>query len=100
MTIIEKALARLENPFLVAMSHGDGTSRGLTRELAALIRETHAALDGMDQAGGNGQGMPECPWCQAQPDYDDMVRHAHDCRLFTTRAALIALCEAIVREKP
>lgn len=39
---------------------------------------------GMDRAGGDRDGMPECPWCQSQGDYD----HSGDCALVAARAAL------------
>lgn len=41
----------------------------------------------MDRAGGDGYGMPECPWCRCQssdPDY----QHAGDCELVAAREAL------------
>jgi hypothetical protein len=40
---------------------------------------------GMDRAGGDAHGMPECPWCKAGPDGDD---HRGDCELAQAREVL------------
>ena len=43
----------------------------------------------MDRAGGDGYGMPECPWCRAQDSRDgDDKWHQHDCELLAARAAI------------
>jgi hypothetical protein len=43
----------------------------------------------MDRAGGDGYGMPECPWCNAEGsrDYDDKYHNA-DCELLAARAVI------------
>lgn len=55
-------------------------------EMLAMLREITV---GMDRAGGDGHGMPECPWCKAGPDGDD---HHGDCELRIARE-LIARIE-------
>jgi hypothetical protein len=44
----------------------------------------------MDRAGGDGYGMPECPWCRFQTDDNG---HSGDCELEKARA-VIAKAEA------
>lgn len=46
---------------------------------------------GMDRAGGDRDGMPECPWCQSQgrpEDAEEGYAHDVDCSLMMARAAL------------
>ena len=52
-----------------------------------------AVTKDMDRAGGDGYGMPECPWCHAEGagpriESDADVRHDSDCELVLARAAL------------
>lgn len=63
-----------------------------TDALSVLIAHVKALTDNMDRAGGDGYGMPECPWCRAQDsrDGDDKWHHG-DCELAAARAALSAL---------
>jgi hypothetical protein len=51
-------------------------------ELVAALR---AVTEDMDRAGGDGYGMPECPWCGWASDDGE---HAVDCSLLKARAAL------------
>ncbi len=49
-----------------------------------LLDALKAVTDQMDSAGGDRDGMPECPWCNTQ----DVVRHAGDCALLIARMAI------------
>jgi hypothetical protein len=60
------------------------------REDLAVIR---SALDGMDAAGGDRDGMPECPWCRSDGSY-----HTEGCALVAARLALARLDRASRRE--
>jgi hypothetical protein len=56
-------------------------------------RRIRAALEAlvadMDRAGGDGYGMPECPWCMAQGSREgDDKWHASECPLLAAREAL------------
>lgn len=57
--------------------------------LVAAAPDLYAALTAlaahMDRAGGDADGMPECPWCGFGPDGDD---HAGNCELVAAREAL------------
>jgi len=43
---------------------------------------------GMDRAGGDGYGMPECPWCHRDGGYEKPYEHNSDCTLVAAREAL------------
>jgi hypothetical protein len=53
------------------------------RELLVALK---AVTEHMDRAGGDGYGMPECPWCQSQRQ--DVEEHDADCALMVARAAI------------
>ncbi len=61
--------------------------------LHALQSALKAVTDDMDRAGGDGYGMPECPWCHAQTD-DPEYQHKADCELAAARAVLVRSVEA------
>ena len=50
-----------------------------------LLDALFALTDHMDRAGGDGYGMPECPWCRSQRDDNG---HAAGCELIAARAAI------------
>jgi hypothetical protein len=54
------------------------------RERDAAREALRRVTDGMDQAGGDRDGMPECPWCHTQ----ESERHDSDCELIAARRAL------------
>lgn len=63
------------------------TSIANARLIAAapeLLAALKAVTQDMDQAGGDGYGMPECPWCKCEPNHE----HAADCDLLAARAAI------------
>ena len=62
----------------------------LTAALAQMREALKLVTDNMDQAGGDRDGMPECPWCHVQ----DAESHAGDCELMRARAALTSACPA------
>jgi hypothetical protein len=45
----------------------------------------------MDQAGGDRDGMPECPWCHS----DSADSHSPGCELVALRAAVAAARSAL-----
>ena len=56
------------------------------REELSQIRVAAAKhLDGMDRAGGDRDGMPECPWCHRP---DEGTGHDADCGLVALREAI------------
>lgn len=57
----------------------------LIRAAPALLAALEALSEDMDRAGGDRDGMPECPWCKAGPDGAD---HLTDCELIEARAAI------------
>lgn len=70
----------------------EATQRALLAEaerdrLKAALQDV---TTGMDRAGGDRDGMPECPWCQSQGHEDAEEGYAHDgdCSLMMARAAL------------
>lgn len=65
----------------------------MTDQREALLKTIKTALDEMDRAGGDGYGMPECPWCRSQSS-DEQFFHAGDCGLVAAREALAALTPA------
>lgn len=73
--------------------NGDG-QLGVDRLTAERDRLKVALQDvtiGMDRAGGDRDGMPECPWCQSQgrpEDAEEGYAHDVDCSLMMARAAL------------
>jgi hypothetical protein len=51
-----------------------------------LLDALKALAEHMDRAGGDRDGMPECPWCKSGgPDGDE---HAGNCELVAARAAI------------
>ncbi len=76
--------------------HAVATAReGYVKTLEAERDRLKAALQdvtiGMDRAGGDRDGMPECPWCQSQgrpEDAEEGYAHDVDCSLMMARAAL------------
>lgn len=52
---------------------------------ADLLAALKAVTEHMDRAGGDCDGMPECPWCRSGPDGED---HAANCELLMARAAV------------
>lgn len=64
--------------------HADNNAR-LIAAAPDLYEALKAITAHMDRAGGDADGMPECPWCKAGPDGDD---HRGDCELLTARAAI------------
>lgn len=66
----------------VTISRGDLLVREAAPELLAALK---AVTEGMDRAGGDGYGMPECPWCRSQSADN---QHNADCELLKGRAAI------------
>ncbi len=70
----------------------EAESSRLSREAEALRAGLRTVTEGMDRAGGDRDGMPECPWCHREdPGTDDMPeteRHDADCELVAARRAL------------
>ncbi len=68
---------------------GLGEETEANARLIAAAPELYTALkvvtNHMDRAGGDRDGMPECPWCKSGPDGDG---HSGDCELLIARAAL------------
>jgi hypothetical protein len=61
----------------------------LRAEQTRLREALQAVTEHMDRAGGDGYGMPECPWCQCQFEQDgDEWPHASDCELVKARGAV------------
>jgi hypothetical protein len=58
-------------------THADTPQDELLAALKALAAH-------MDRAGGDRDGMPECPWCKWQ----EGDSHANDCELLIARAAI------------
>jgi hypothetical protein len=56
--------------------------------LMALKRVT----DHMDRAGGDGYGMPECPWCKVQ---DEDRPHLPECELMLARQVIVDVESAL-----
>ena len=57
----------------------------LQDQAAALAEALEKVTERMDRAGGDRDGMPECPWCRCGPDGDN---HSPGCELDMARAAL------------
>lgn len=66
------------------------TERAAREKAEAERDEARKALanvtEGMDRAGGDGYGMPECPWCRR--GCDDDGSHDGDCALVAARVVL------------
>ncbi len=80
---------------------------GAAREQAALIvravnayqplvEALRAVTEHMDRAGGDRDGMPECPWCRVQDDQEHMA----DCELLKARAVLAQIDQEGTRHEP
>jgi DNA-binding helix-hairpin-helix protein with protein kinase domain len=54
--------------------------------LQTAVRALHGLTEGMDRAGGDGYGMPECPWCKCQ--WDGEIQHLPECELLLARQVL------------
>jgi len=68
--------------------------RRLAGSHAALVEALRTLTDGMDRAGCDGYGMPECPWCRSQAskrDEADDWDHVPTCELVQARALLAQL---------
>lgn len=74
--LLGPAIAELER--LLLSAERAEAAEGLAR---ALERVTN----GMDASGGDGRGMPECPWCHSDGSYHDA-----DCEPVAARSALAA----------
>jgi hypothetical protein len=61
----------------------------------ALEEALRAVTADMDRAGGDGHGMPQCPWCGWRYEPSE---HASDCELLKARALLSEA--APVRREP
>jgi len=65
--------------------------KAMTAERDRLKAALQDVTIGMDRAGGDRDGMPECPWCQSQgrpEDAEEGYAHDVDCSLMMARAAL------------
>lgn len=64
-------------------------------QVEALRTALKRVTDDMDRAGGDGYGMPECPWCRCQ--YSGDVQHFADCELLLARQVLADVDAGIAR---
>lgn len=69
----------------------------LERLRAAALTALTRVTEGMDRAGGDGYGMPECPWCKCQ--FEGEIQHLPDCELALARQ-VIADIEAGIGTTP
>lgn len=77
-----------------ALATSESRCRQLEQERAALVSALRALTEGMDRAGGDRDGMPECPWCHSGPGMglsDDGESHTADCELLKARELLALL---------
>jgi hypothetical protein len=95
----EREVERLEGDrdrWVAKFAEADRLTLGIVRDrdvararatrAEGALRVCEAALDGMDQSGGDRDGMPECPWCHS----DSAERHDSDCGLAIARKAIAA----------
>lgn len=75
--------------------------KAMTAERDRLKAALQDVTIGMDRAGGDRDGMPECPWCQSQgrpEDAEEGYAHDVDCSLMMARAALTTQGQSTDRE--
>jgi hypothetical protein len=90
--LVTERRLRMEDGHTAIKAQADLAS--LEQRLRDLEGALKAVTEHMDRAGGDGYGMPECPWCRAQGSRDgDENYHNGDCELAAARAILSTLID-------